>query len=72
MTVSLAVLMLLTTVLPTVAGDGMPAYQIIDVNDPDNPDLFTSTFESRQLARVDMVNSTHERIRLFLSVYSLD
>jgi hypothetical protein len=55
-----------------VAGDGMPAYRIVDVNDPDHPELFMSTFESRQLARIDLVNSTHERIRLFLSVYSLD
>jgi hypothetical protein len=63
---------LATSVLPIVGGDGMPAYRIVDVNDPDHPDLFTSTFESRQLARIDLVNSTHERIRLFLSVYSLD
>jgi len=65
-------LLLLTAVLPQVAGDGMPAYRIVDVNDPDHPDLFTSTFESRQLARIDLVDGTHQRIRLFLSVYSLD
>ncbi len=70
--ISLAALMLLTTILPVAAGDGMPAYQIVDVTDPDHPDLFSTTFESRQLARVDLVNDTHERIRLFLSVYSLD
>jgi hypothetical protein len=64
--------MLLTAVVPPVAGDGMPAYRIVDIEDPEDPELFSSTFESRQLARVDLVNSTHERIRLFLSVYSLD
>jgi hypothetical protein len=69
---SIAALMMLSTVLPVVAGDGMPAYHIVDVTDPDHPDLFSTTFESRQLARVDLVNDTHERIRLFLSVYSLD
>ena len=69
---SMAVLMLSLGVLPSAAGDGMPAYEIVDLNDPEHPDLFTSTFESRQLARVDLLNSTHQRIRLFLSVYSLD
>lgn len=68
----LSLSLLLVVLLPPVVGDGMPAYRIVDVNDPDHPDLFTSTFESRQLARIDLVNSTHERIRLFLSVYSLD
>jgi hypothetical protein len=65
-------MLLLTSIVAPVAGDGMPAYRIVDVNDPDHPDLFISTFESRQLARIDLVNSTHQRIRLFLSVYSLD
>lgn len=69
---TISALMLLTTILPVAAGDGMPAYHIVDVTDPDHPDLFSTTFESRQLARVDLVNDTHERIRLFLSVYSLD
>ena len=71
MTVSV-LLILLLAIVPLAAGDGMPAYSISDVNDPKNPGLFTSTFESRQLARIDLVNHTHERIRLFLSVYSLD
>ena len=65
-------LMLLVSLLPPVAGDGMPAYRLVDVDDPDHPHLFSSTFESRQLARVELVNDTHERISLFLSVYSLD
>ncbi|UCC92741.1 MAG: hypothetical protein JSW25_08770 [Thermoplasmata archaeon] len=72
MSTATVVSMLLLTVMPGVAGDGMPAYRIVDVNDPQHPDLFISTFESRQLARIDLLNSTHERIRLFLSVYSLD
>lgn len=50
----------------------MPAYQLVDVDDLDNPSLFTSTFESRQLARVDLLDPTHQRISLFLSVYSMD
>ncbi len=64
--------LLLLSMLPPVAGDGMPAYHLVDVNDPDHPDLFTSTFESRQLARVDLVAKDQQRISLFLSVYSLD
>ncbi len=50
----------------------MPAYRLVDVDDPDGPSLFTSTFESRQLARVDLIDPTHQRISLFLSVYSMD
>jgi len=63
---------LLLSMLPPVTGDGMPAYHLVDVNDPDHPNLFTSTFESRQLARVDMVSKDQQRVSLFLSVYSLD
>ncbi len=52
-----------------VAADGMPSYHMGE----EDPELvFGSLFESRQLARVDLVNDTHERISLFLSVYSLD
>jgi len=65
-------MLMMVSVVPPVAGDGMPAYRIDDVDDPDHPNLFISTFESRQLARIDLLNDTHERIRLFLSVYSLD
>ena len=68
----LCISLLFVALVPPVAGDGMPAYRIEDVNDPDHPNLFISTFESRQLARIDLLNDTHERIRLFLSVYSLD
>jgi hypothetical protein len=64
--------LLLLTIIPSVTGDGMPAYQLVDVNDLDGPSLFTSTFESRQLARVDLLDPTHQRISLFLSVYSMD
>ena len=65
-------ILLLLTVIPFVAGDGMPAYRLVDVDDLDGPSLFTSTFESRQLARVDLTDPTHQRISLFLSVYSMD
>ncbi len=56
--------------IPPVEGDGMPAVTINDVDDPTK--VFRSIFESRQLARVEQVNDTHERISLFLSVYSID
>jgi hypothetical protein len=56
--------------IPPVEGDGMPAVTIVDVDDPTK--VFGSIFESRQLARVEQVNDTHERISLFLSVYSME
>lgn len=65
-------ILLLLTVIPFVAGDGMPAYRLVDVDDLDGPSPFTTTFESRQLARVDLTDPTHQRISLFLSVYSMD
>jgi hypothetical protein len=34
--------------------------------------LYGNTFESRQLANVQYLNSTHQRIELFLSIFSLD
>ena len=71
---ALALLMSLSsvTILPMAAGDGIPGYRIGDVTDPDNPTEFSSVFESRQLARVDLLNDDMQRISLFLSVYSLD
>ena len=50
----------------------MPAYRLVDVDDLDGPSPFTSTFESRQLAHVELIDPTHQRISLFLSVYSMD
>jgi hypothetical protein len=52
-----------------VLADGIPSYTLGQV-EPDR--FYPSLFESRQLARVEVVNDTHERIDLFLSVYSLE
>ena len=60
------------SILPMAAGDGIPGYRFGDITDPDNPEEFESIFESRQLARVDLLEDDLERISLFLSVYSLD
>jgi hypothetical protein len=67
----LAVLIIMLFAVPAapVAADGMPS---ITLGEEEAERVFGSLFESRQLARVDLVNSTHERITLFLSVYSLD
>jgi len=67
----LAVLIVMLFAVPAapVAADGMPS---ITLGGEEATKVFGSLFESRQLARVDLVNSTHERITLFLSVYSLD
>jgi len=67
----LALLIALLFAVPAapVAADGMPS---ITLGEEEAAKVFGSLFESRQLARVDLVNSTHERITLFLSVYSLD
>jgi hypothetical protein len=64
-------LFLLVPLLATVvAADGVPAVSKFKFDD--DPEVFESIFESRQLAQIEMVNDTHERIHLFLSVYSLD
>ncbi len=67
----LAVLIVMLFAVPAapVAADGMPSYTL---GQGDAEEVFGSLFESRQLARVDLLNDTHERIALFLSVYSLD
>ncbi len=64
--------MLLSTVLAgcLAAGDGIPGYQFVPGEDPE--EAFSSLFESRQLARVELTDPGHERISLFLSVFSLD
>jgi len=61
--------MLLAAPAMPVAADGMPS---ITLGQDEAEKVFGSLYESRQLARVDLVNGTHERITLFLSVYSLD
>lgn len=65
-------LFMLLLAVPPAAADGMPVVTTVTIG-PDTPDkVFSSIFESRQLAEVELVNGTHERINLFLSVYSLD
>jgi uncharacterized membrane protein YhaH (DUF805 family) len=62
-------LLLLDMAAAPVLADGIPSYTLGQV-EPEK--FYPSLFESRQLARVDVINDTHERISLFLSVYSLD
>lgn len=57
--------------IPFAAGDGMPAIRFGEWEDPPEV-VFSSIFESRQLATVELINDSHERISLFLSVYSLN
>ena len=59
-------------VVPSVAADGMPVMTTVTIGDEPADEVFGSIFENRQLAEVELVNDTHERINLFLSVYSLD
>ena len=56
---------------PFAAGDGMPAIRYGEWENPPEK-VFSSMFESRQLASVELLNDSHECINLFLSVYSLD
>ncbi len=57
--------------IPPAAGDGMPVYTYVKEGQ-EAGDLYGQTFESRQLANIELLNSTHQRIDLFLSVFSLD
>jgi len=66
--VAVPLLFIIASAAPVLA-DGIPSYTLGQV-EPDR--FYPSLFESRQLARVDVINDTHERISLFLSVYSLD
>jgi hypothetical protein len=66
--VAVPLLFIIASAAPVLA-DGIPSYTLGQV-EPER--FYPSLFESRQLARVDVVNDTHERITLFLSVYSLD
>jgi hypothetical protein len=61
--------MILIIFIPFVAGDGMPAIEYGETTGS-GESVFSSIFESRQLASVELVNSTHQKISLFLSVYS--
>jgi hypothetical protein len=63
---ALAILMVIVPLLPAVAADGMPMYAEADFEGDDPDEAFTSIFESRQLAEVELLNDTHERINLFL------
>lgn len=63
--------LILFTYLPPVLGDGMPVYTYVKDHD-EAEELYGTTFESRQLANVQYLNSTHQRIDLFLSIFSLD
>ncbi|NIP36502.1 MAG: hypothetical protein GWN18_16215, partial [Thermoplasmata archaeon] len=48
-----------------VAGDGVPAVPNFKFEEDDK--VFESIFESRQLAQVEKVSDTHQKIHLFLS-----
>ncbi len=63
--------LILFTYLPPVLGDGMPVYSYVK-DKAEAEKLYGTTFESRQLANVEYLNSTHQRIDLFLSIFSLD
>ncbi len=56
--------------LPLALGDGMPAIQYGKSGEAQK--IFSSIFESRQLAAVELLDESYGRISLFLSVYSLD
>lgn len=62
--------LLLLSMLPLVNGDGMPVYKYVPKG-VDSGELYGTTFESRQLARVELLNTTHQRIDLFLSIFTL-
>jgi len=69
LTVMVAILVLAS--LPPVTGDGCPTISYGKYEE-DPEGAFSSIFESRQLAQVELKDATHQRISLFLSVYSLD
>jgi len=60
---------LIFATFPLVAGDGMPA---IKYGEGEAEKIFSSIFESRQLAAIELLDGENQRISLFLSVYSLD
>ena len=67
----IAFLFLFINLSPTVASDGMPAISY-GTGEDERKQIMESIFESRQLATVELLNNTHQKISLFLSVYSLD
>ena len=69
---ALTVLLLLSSFMTAsiVAGDGMPGYVLEPDEDPEK--AFSSLFETRQLARVELKGGGVQTISLFLSVFSLD
>jgi hypothetical protein len=67
----MVLLFLFINISPTVASDGMPAIRY-GTGDEERKQIMESIFESRQLATVELINNTHQKISLFLSVYSLD
>ena len=71
-TAGIAFILVILILTPLSLADGVPAVPKYLQIDEDPEKVFESIFESRQLAQVEMVNDTHERINLFLSVYSLD
>jgi hypothetical protein len=68
---SMVITLLAVSILPPVTGDGCltVSYGVYK----ENPEkAFSSIFESRQLAQVELKDNFHQRISLFLSVYSLN
>jgi hypothetical protein len=66
-----SVALFLVPLFPPASGDGMPVYTYVK-DEEEARQLYSTTFESRQLANVELLNSTHQRIDLFLSIFSLD
>lgn len=62
--------LMLPSIMAPVLGDGMPSYRIGEFKG-EKTEYFQSVFESRQLAMVELTDDDHQRINLFLSVYSL-
>ena len=58
------------SLIPSVSGDGTPIYY--QSNSANKGDPYAVTVEARQLASVTLLNDTHQRIDLFLSVYSFE
>jgi len=69
--IALTAILFLVPMIPPAGGDGMPVYTYVKDNE-EARELYGTTFESRQLANVEYLNSTHQRIDLFLSIFSLD
>lgn len=58
-------LVLIVSAIPlSVSSDGIPIYKTYTTE-------YSMTWETRQLAHISLINSTHQKISLFLSVFSL-